>query len=411
MSYTSILNQFSKIKVGTSDEYPVTRIRTAHKIEGIDDSNEASYEEITWDLDCGAEISQPTHITQLNENLRSQLAKRGDAVILTELGAARTLPASGADGSMIGYPRVEITGVPEGSFGQYQMFTMKATTRIPIKDAEGIWEHTQSTETTTGIDGNVTTNVAGSLRMDQGHAASTYVQNNIIDPIRSAANTAGYGVVSKIKVGNDPAQVEYNYTISPSATGQAGVADASVEDRTAKDETGRWIRTISGYSTGANATSFATSQRVSESNNLKLLRDEVSNPAIPDGRVSFNYQYVSGVAHAAFPGLFITRLEESIDQSGGGREILASAYLQNDPALRLGVKQPIICSESISIEFIGSFENIDPSQLLDADNQHGNPRISKSSSGILNKWRRSITYIYDTAPDPLPDPRTLDGIS
>lgn len=412
MTRTALLTPISKIKVGSSDEYPVTKVTTTHRMVGLDDTNTDSYEEITWQLECGAEVSAPTSITALNETLRSALAKRGELVTLTELGTARTLPASGAGGSMIGYPRVEITGIPEGSFGEHQMFTMRATTRIPIVDGNDIWEHSQTTETTTNIDGTQVTTVTGTLRMDQGNTASSYVQTNIIGPARTAAGLSGDGVVSKIKTGNDAAQCEYSYTITPSTTSTADVTQASVEDRTAKDATGRWVRTISGYAMGAGASTFASAQQVAESSNLKLIRTEgPSSPAVPDGRVNFNYQYASGVTHTDFPGIFITRMDETVDQSGGGREILASSYLQGDPELRLGTQLPVAVTESISIEFIGSFTGINPPVLLDEDNMVGTPRISKKSSGVFNTWSRSINYLYDTEPDPLPDPRSIDGIT
>jgi len=412
VTLTSLLIPVSKVKVGTSDEYPVTKVRTSSKLVGLDDTNTDSYEEITWELECLAEVSVPTSITALNEQLRDQLAKRGLAVTLTELGSARVLPATGTGGSMIGYPRVEISDIPERSFAQYQVFTMRAMTQLPIVDGDGIWQHTRSTETTTSIDGTTITSVSGAVRMAQGNDAAAWVQTNIIGPVRTTAGTNGDAVVSKVKIGNDPAQCEYSYTITPSTTGSVDVTEASVEDRTARDTAGRTVRTVSGYATGGNASTFATGQLLTETANLKLIRkDGPSLPAIPNGRVSFSYQYVSGVTHVDFPGVFITRLDESISQSGGGRELIASAYLQNDPTLRLNRKMPVALNESLTIEFLGSFASINPSRLLDADFQNGQPRITKRSQGIFNTYTRSIDYIYATEPDPLPNPRTMDGLA
>lgn len=412
MTLTSLLIPVTKVTVGGSDEYPVTKVRTTHAMVGLDDTNTDSYEEITWELECLAEVAVPTSITALNEQLRGELAKRGLAVTLTELGSARVLPATGAGGSMIGYPRVEIADIPERSFAQYQVFTLRAVTQLPIVDGDGIWQHDRSTETTTNIDGTTVTSVSGSVRMAQGNDAAAWVQTNIIGPARTTAGGNGDAVVSKIKIGNDPAQCEYSYTVTPSTTGSADVTEASVEDRTTRDTAGRTTRTVSGYATGGNASSFATGQLLAETTNLKLIRkDGPSLPAIPNGRVSFSYQYVSGVVHADFPGVFITRLDESVGQSGGGRELIVSAYLQNDPTLRLNRKMPVALNESLTIEFLGSFASIDPSRLLDEEFQNGDPRISKRSQGIFNTYSRSIDYIYATAPDPLPNPRTMDGLS
>jgi hypothetical protein len=190
------------------------------------------------------------------------------------------------------------------------------------------------------------------------------------------------------------------------------VTEASVEDRTVKDSSGRWIRTISGYAEGGNATAFANSQLVAQTTNLKLLsKDGPSTPSLPSGRVSFNYQYVSGVTHVDFPNIFITRLDESISQGGGGRDLIASSYLQSDPALHLGLKLPYNLTESLSIEFIGSFADVDPSTHLDSEFQVGGARISKASRGLFNTYSRTINYLYATEPDPLPDPRQLGELS
>jgi hypothetical protein len=412
MTLTSDLIPYSKVKVGTSAEYPVTQIRGTSKVIGLEDTDTNSYEEITWELECLAEIAEPTSITQLNQTLRSELAKRGLAVILTERGTARQLPASGAGGSMVSYPRVEIVDIPEKSRAQYQCFNLRATTRIPLADGNGIYEQSTTTEITTNTDGTAVTSVSGSLKMDQGNDAADYVQTNIITPARNAASTSGDGVVSRIKTGNNTAECEYSYTVSPSTTGQQDVTEASVEDRTVKDSSGRWIRTISGYAEGGNATAFANSQLVAQTTNLKLLsKDGPSTPSLPSGRVSFNYQYVSGVTHVDFPNIFITRLDESISQGGGGRDLIASSYLQSDPALHLGLKLPYNLTESLSIEFIGSFADVDPSTHLDSEFQVGGARISKASRGLFNTYSRTINYLYATEPDPLPDPRQLGELS
>ena len=412
MTLTQDLILVSKVTVGGSDEYPVTKIRTSSKLVGLDDSNTDSYEERTWELECLAEVSVPTSITQLNEQLRSELAKRGLAVTLTELGSARVLPATGAGGSMVGYPIVEISDIPERSMGIYQVFTMRAIARVPITDGDGIYEHSRKTETTTGIDGTVSTSVSGVVRMDQGNDAKAWVQTNIIGPVRTTAGTNGDAVVSKTIVNNDTAQCEYSYTVTPSTTGSQDVTEAVVEDRTARDTAGRTLRTVTGYATGANASSFATSQLLTPTANLRLIRqDGPSLPAIPNGRVSFTYQYVSGVTHAAFPNVFVTQLEEGIEQAGGGRELIATPYLQTDPTLRLNRQLPVVLREDISVEFIGSFDDIDPSTLLDSEFQNGAARIKKRSKGLFNLYSRSIDYIYATAPDPLPHPRTMDGLA
>lgn len=411
MTITTDLKAISKVKVGTSADYAVVRISINTKRVGPETQTRESYEEIKWDLECLAEITLPTSITALNETLRSELAKIGLAVTLTELGTSRNLPASGAGGSMIGYPRTEITDIPDRSFAQFQAFSFSAISRIPFVDGEGIIEHTTQTDTSTSSTGIVETSVSGKLRMEQGNDATTYINTNIIGPARTAAETLGKGLLSRISVTDDTTAASYSYTVKSSETGVDGVTEANVEDRTTKDITGRRVRTISGYAKGANASTFATSQRVAEAANLKLLREDgPSLPSVPDGRVNFSYQYVAGVIDAAYPFVFTTRFTEQLNGGGGGSEILPSIWFGANPALRLGRKLPFTYTQSTEIEFIGDFANVTLNPVLAADNIIGTPRISKRSDGKLNTLRYEWTYIYSTTVA-LPDPRTVIGVS
>ena len=143
---------------------------------------------------------------------------------------------------------------------------------------------------------------------------------------------------------------------------------------------------------------------------MLLRKDGPSLPSLPSGRVNFSYQYASGVTHNDFPGIFITRLEETVTTSGEGRELFANAYFQENAALHRGRKLPVSMTESLTIEFLGSFAEIDPSVLLDEEKQVGGRRISTGTRGVFNTYSRSISYIYDTEPDPLPTPRSLEGL-
>lgn len=409
---TDLLKPISKLTVGGSEEYPVTAIRVSTKRVGPATQTSASYEEIKWDLECLAEINNPTSITQLNETLRNDLVKIGDVVVLTELGTSRSLPASGAGGSMVGYPIVEISDIPNKSFAQYQAFNLSAITRIPFVDVDGIIEHTTETETSITANGDIETSVRGTIRMEQGNAADAWVTTNILTVARASADAAGNTFTQRIKVTDDTSVADYSYTIKPGSVATAGVYEASVDDRTVSDLSGRRVRTISGYATGPNASVFATSQRAGEQANLKIIREDgPSLPSVPDGRVNFSYQYVAGVTDGQFPNVFITRFQESLDQSGGGNEINSSAFLTEDPSVRLGRKLPVSYAQSTEIEFIGSFSAVNLTPLLESDNIVGKPRIRKRSDGKLKTISMSWVYLFPDVIDAVPDPRTVIGLA
>lgn len=412
MTITGDLKLVSKVKVGTSTEYAVTTVSTSSRVIGAANQTRESYEEIRWDLECLADASSPIDITAFNETLRSELVKIGQAVTLTELGTSRILPAQGIGGSLTGYPRVEISDIPDKSYGQYQAFNLTAITQVPIVDLDGIVEHTTETETVTNTDGTIETSVRGEIRLGDGVDASAWVNTNILAPTRAAADIAGNAVQSRVTVTDDVSHAKYSYSVKPSATGTPGVTDASVEDRTVKDVTGRRIRTISGFATGPNATVYATTQRVAEAANLKLLREDgPSLPSIPDGRVNFNYQYVAGVVSGAFPGIFITRFKETIRQVGGGNQINTSSFFTQDPALRLGIKLPVQYTQTSEIEFIGSFPSHGLSPLLAEDNISGLPRERRSGDGSLKTVSIEWNYIFDAPIDPFPTPTIINGLT
>ncbi|MGV6813833.1 MAG: hypothetical protein ACWA5W_02350 [Phycisphaerales bacterium] len=412
MTITSDLQTVSKVKVGSSATYAVIAIHASTSIIQPANQTRASYTEIRWELECLAEIAAPTSIATLNDTLAAELAKVGEAVTLTEHSTDRIMPAQGLNGSLTGYPQTTITDIPNKSFAQFQAFTLSAITRIPIADANGLIEHTTETETITNNDGSIETSVRGQVRLVDGTDASAWVTTNIISPVRTAADAAGNGVVSRISVTDDTAHAAYSYSVKPGAVGSASVTEANVEDRTVKDISGRRVRTISGYAKGSGAAAFAASQRIAEGANLKIIREDgPSLPAVPDGRVNFNYQYVAGVTDAAFPGIFITAFKETISKSGGGRSIDASSYFTGDPSLRLGLNLPVIYTQSTQIEFIGPIGSHGLGPILSTNNISGEPRERRSSDGQINTVAMDWRYVFDSPLNPMPSPRSINGLA
>ncbi|PCI10423.1 hypothetical protein COB72_03480 [bacterium] len=411
MTTTDDLKLVASIQVGPSATYAVVSVRASSSMTSPSNQTRSSYEEIRWDLECLAEIASPTSITQLNQTIKSDLAKIGQVVTLTELGTARVMPAQGVGGSLHGYPRVELTDIPDKSFGQFQAFNLTAITRVPIADGSGIVEHTTETETITNTDGTIETSVRGEIRLANGDDASAWINTNIFTPVRSAADAAGNGVITRVSITDDTSMAKYAYTVKPGVSGSPGVTQANVDDRTVADVTGRRVRTISGSATGTGASTFATAQRVAEDSNLKLLREDgPSLPSIPDGRVNFSYQYVAGVTNAAFPGIFITRFNETIDEAGGGAQINTASFFSQGPTLRTGVIAPTVYTQRTEIEFIGPFANHGLTPQLATDNISGRPRQSRKAQGELKTVVMSWAYIFPAPLASYPNPRTINGL-
>lgn len=411
------LNAISKLTVGDSAEYGVTMAKVMSRKVTPDGQTREAYEEITWDIEALETITDETDIVTLKNLLASKLARVGQTVTLHEWDKNRTLDAAGVNGTLPGYPIVEIVDIPQRSYGAKQAFTLKATTRVGIADENDIVEHTTSTETITNNDGTTQTSVRGSVRLDTGINAPAWIETNVLAAVRTQAALDGNTVVTRVTNDDDSAAADYTYTVAPQGNngpGTSGVTEGRVEDRINKDISGKRSRVISGYAIGPNAATFAAAQRVPPSSTLILIReDEPSTPSVPDGRVSFRYEYVFGYTSVAFPSITILRLNESVDDLGGGRPVLPGEYLDGDPVLRLGISRAYRYRQSIEIEFIGTFANAIASMtpLFAADNISGTPTVSKRARGNIKTVRISWEFVYSTPVVSLPDPRTVDGVS
>lgn len=412
MTLEAQLQTIGSVVVGTSPAYAVTRSRATDRALGPDAQAGVAIREIDWELDCLAFAATAGDIANVQNSIRSDLVQRGEQVQFTDMGVARTLPEGGvASGSLAGYPTVELVDDPQLTLGTVLKFTLKIKTRIP-NDAADLVEHEFERSETTDNDGNVTITQRGTVRTKNGVAAQTYADTNFITPEQTAATTAGQEFEIRWITTADTTVVRYELTRRDpdQDTGSPSVTQAQVIDRTLRQIDGRRIRRVSGFAVGSSAQSYADSQKPTTDASNILIREESTPPTIPDGRVNFLYEVLTGVTDAQFPGIVVYRFNETIAEVSGGRAINTGEYFGRTPLIRLGRERAYIYRQTSEMEFIGDWDSHGLTPLLDADNYASPPRVRKV--GGRNELRRvtvTFTYAYDTA-QALPNPRQIEGL-
>lgn len=400
----------SQIKIGTSAVYPARSLRESYRKVGPADQARESYEEVTWELECLTRASSPTDIRTLNQTLRADLNRRGVDVVLTEHGVTTTLSAAA---SLPGYPQAEHVSTPEISYGGWQSFTLRVTDRRPIADGSNVVEHTYQIRSSTNAAGGVETRHSGEVRLANGQDALAWVTTNVLGPAASAAAAMGLAFVRSTESNADGAWCRYEYTSSP-VTSSGGITDlleASRDDRTTQDTAGRGRRVISGYAKGAGASAWANAQALAVlPAGTVLVAQEGPTPAsVPDGRISFRYEYAVGKIKSGFPGIYILDLQERIVPVSGGRAIEVSEYMGAAPVLRRGVEQAYVYRQESSIRFIGgTLADHGLTALFDTANQSGPDLVSTALEGPIRVVSITREFVFDEAVDPIPTPRTLE---
>lgn len=411
---TTNIKAIASVEVGSSGTYAVTSFEGRASSSGPEGQSGEHYLEQTWTIEAIAVADTLAEVSALGEALRDDLCKRGQAVTLTEFSGSRSLPAAGESGSLAGFPQVEITELPDKSFGTLITFRLVATTRIPQPDENDLVEHDYQRVESIDEDENTTVNQSGTVRVTSGEDARGYAETNIIEPERTIAEAAGDGFSERWTLGTDASVVQYEFSTSPAGsnpTGAVGVTDAQVVDRTAKRADGRWSRTVSGYAEGPGAATYiATLKPAADAANI-LVRDEISQPEVTSGRISFTYELITGITDENFPGIVIFRFAESITEDSGGSRAVGSTYFNDDPVLRLGAPDPYIYTQATSIEFAGDWDDHGITPAMDEDYLVGLPTISKSGgpNGIKNVTVR-YQYVF---PDQqtVPDPREVAALA
>ncbi len=412
MSLMDTLSAIGNVTVGTSDAYPVLgHLSMTDDYDGPPDLNGTPVLVRTWRFKCLAKAAANNQIGALAETLKTQLVRRGQAVSFVQFGAAaRTMPATGGTaGSMKGYPRTSINLLDEESVGSWQTFELVCVTHIPqpqgvlsgfnlcFIDVENVYSKDN--------DDNETIRQSGTVRVRNDQSAKSYIETIVLGPAKTAATTAGHTFTSTIRVKNDAATATYDYVEAPQGSNPgSGIEQADVTDITTSQSTGRIVRVISGSAKGANATTFATAQEPTPAADEVLTAREVSLPSVPDGRVTFRYELLTGIEDASFPGIRIFGFSQTITPTAGGRRIESASFASRLPHLWKGVQRPWFYTQRTRIEFIGDWDDAEIAPLMDEDNLMERPVPSNSTTANgLRVSEVTHVFIYDdeqTVPEP-----------
>ncbi|GIK18626.1 MAG: hypothetical protein BroJett004_07900 [Planctomycetota bacterium] len=409
------LKAISSVSVGASAEYAVIRFARTVRSQGPANQNALAYYEEVWDMTCMAFAATPQDIAALNEALRDALCRRGEAVTLTEMTGTRTLPAGGvADGCLPGFPVVDLVDDETRSFGTVQTFRLTATARRPLP-VEGFVEHEYEFSEEIDTEGRLRLRQSGTYRTANGVDARAEAQTNVID--LAAADAAAAGMTFRVRwtLTPDTAAARYEYEAAETGwTGiEPGVDRGEVVDRLTRTNEGRRVRVVSGFAEGSAAAAYAAAQKPAPDANNILIRDEVSEPSVPDGRVQFTYELLTGVTDALFPNLRLFGFREEIGEAPGVPPILTATYFDAAPTLRYGEDQPSAYTQVTEVEFIGAWEDAltGATGLMDEANLVIAPRRRYSAGPFgLRRLRVERTYLYPE-PQTVPTPREIAALA
>lgn len=404
------LKAISHFTVGASAQYPVLRLNESHSREGDGDGGGGEkYRHISWRIRSCALASALATLPTMLETLQSQLARRGQAVTITEVGGApRYMPAEGiVSGSRRGYPRVAVEMIPDGSVGAWQYFDVVAETMIPIFDGGNLVEHTWTRDTEIAPSGSETVRQKGRVVVANTANARAWAETNVVDPARTAAEGDELTFIVRWTETADTTVVEYEYSVGIAADGTGGfddIEEVEISDRLVVTNPGRVSRTISGTARGDAATTLANDQRPTPGTFEVLIADEISEPRVPDGQVEFRFELLTGRADSGTPGVRIISFNEQIAEVRGGKEAEWREYLGDSPSVWSGPERAYIYQQRSRMEFIGPWASGVITPRLSTGAYMHTPRISRSMNERGVKTVEYVfTYIFN-APGTLPAP-------
>lgn len=415
MTLNADLIAISSVAVGGGTAYPVVRSRITTRYEGTEQQNDPAYRVETWELTCHAFAAAAGDVGTLSETIRTDLCQRGAAVVLTEWAGSRTLPAGGAaDGSLPGFPTVELADEPERCFGNVLTFTLRCEARIPQHDLAGLVEHGYERTEETDEDGDVRITQRGTYRVANGSDAKAAAQTAVIDPAQADATANDRNFTVRWTLGADAALARYEYQAWDKNFVAANVTEAQLTDRTTRTAEGRITRTISGYAIGSGAQAWIDAQAPTPDATNILVRKETSPASVPDGRLNFLWEVLTGVTDAQFPNITIFGFRESIEEAENVDALTAATYLNRDPVLRYIERQPSLYTQRTRIDFLGSWaEGVAAvTQLFDDANLVTAPRRTLSAGPYgLKTLDYTAVYMYETPVVLKPDPREIPAVS
>ncbi len=395
MTVVSTLSAIGKVAVGGSAEYPVLSVNETQRREATASQSGEAMRRVEWRLSCLAltAAGDPTGIATLNETLQGELARRGLAVVLTERGTPRTLPAEGGSaGSAIGYPQVDVSMSPgEMTFGPWQQFELRVVTLIPqpadTVNGYNLVEHAFERTDEADENSKASATQRGTVRVRGDQDASAYIQSQILDAARTAAEANDQGFRSRIStIGGDASLARYEYSElkpDPNPYSGSGVEEPNISDTTTTENEGRIRQVIRGSAKGSGAAAFAIANQPTLGSLDILTRDEVSEPSTPDGRVDFNYEVQTGTLDATnFPGKAIFSVQDVLEEIPGGRAtITIDNFMDGDPIRYLGPNRAWRYRQRTRVEFTGPWTEDIVTPAWDASGLVEEPRIVRESSG------------------------------
>lgn len=422
MTILSTALTWGKFTVGSGGgltEYPIVQapLVEQHEHHAVEGGSATVRRSVKWSFTSMADAANEGAVPALKNTIQA-LAGIGRAVTVTENGpaggTARVLPVPGTSGCMAGSPRVMVEIV--GASGITVEFRVKAEAEFEgAADGDGMVSHEWTIDTRTSEFGVGTVVRRGSVRVEFGDSAAAWVESEVFDGARTAAEGAGRPFVTRVTVGVDGAACTYEYTDGPARAGGfgAGVTQAEVTDRTERSLEGRITRSVSGYAMGTGAADFIEDQV--PDGPFVLTRRSISAARVPDGRRDFSFEGIGGAEVYGFDGVVISFRHE-VEEIGGGREQAAAEYADADPLLFYRERRAFFYSERITVEFAGeTFAGAEGSSLFPFTGAlveaalATRQRFRRGGGTLIRRLECVRVFVFDEAIT-VPEPLTLPGL-
>jgi hypothetical protein len=387
---------------GASAVYPVIEITRSSKREGAASVTPGAVTQrlrrMTVVLRCLAQAGSLATIGTLRATLESTLCQTGARIRIVEVGSTWDLPAytGAAGGSQPGYPTASIADDPEHIAGLVHGFTLTCETLV--LDTGAVEHDSETTERTDETSGDVTTTGSGTVIVTPNTTAKAWILANVIAPLQTAVGISGETLVFSITVSpQDTTRAKYTYTIAPAdaVSPGGGITSARVIDETRETSGGETIRTISGDATGGSASTFAAGQEPTPGSGEVLISRTISEPQVSDGRVSFRYELLVGVADSYFgSGKHITRWTERVGSPTIGiREAGFHLFQGAPPSPFLGPQQGFEYTQESQVEWIGAQDDEVIPLVFSSANLVGSPQRTIEMIGP-DRWRETLRAVF-----------------
>jgi hypothetical protein len=404
--HEDIAEYIGSIAVGASAEFPVESFFEEVTRETFGEQTALpSMLKRTWRIKAWAVAASRAERAALQNTIADTIALRGQSVTVTVFGVDREMDLADA---MLGYPRVRAAMLPEDSVGPIQFFEVTAETVEPIDNdagSEGLAEHAQTTETRVNQGGRETRTIRGSVMLiptAPGTAKEWVIANVLPDAVADAA-TLNLGVEQRFTVGDDGKRCEYEITLdekTPASNGGGGITFAEVTDASEVNDEGRIQRTVAGYAVGSSATTFAASQAPAGAGEV-VVRQNVSQPRDPDGRVNFSYTALKGVDSLDFPGAPLLSVRETFTRVSSGSPVNEARFVNSSPILYSAGSVAFRYRQSTEIESLGSLAG-EPSLLASADFLASDPVVTEQRQGEVVRTSLTAEFVSTAPIVPLP---------